>query len=112
MRSSWGAPEPVPGIAKLMRSTMLTDMTFTFSHDRVGITVTPEDLDATIAWYSHNLGFAVDQRFESLPQPAPEPQPLPAADTANRRAHWHPRHLPRFGRLGSGSGWRVSTLLI
>ena len=44
---------------------MLTDMTFTFSHDHVGITVTPADLDATIAWYSHNLGFTVGQRFES-----------------------------------------------
>jgi catechol 2,3-dioxygenase-like lactoylglutathione lyase family enzyme len=40
-------------------------MTFTFSHDHVGITVTPQDLDTTIAWYSHNLGFAVAQRFES-----------------------------------------------
>ena len=40
-------------------------MTFTFSHDHVGITVTPEDLDTTIAWYSRNLGFTVDQRFES-----------------------------------------------
>jgi catechol 2,3-dioxygenase-like lactoylglutathione lyase family enzyme len=44
---------------------MLTDMAFTFSHDHVGITVTPEDLDATIAWYSHNFGFTVDKRFES-----------------------------------------------
>jgi catechol 2,3-dioxygenase-like lactoylglutathione lyase family enzyme len=41
------------------------DMSFTFSHDHVGITVTPQDLDTTIAWYSRNLGFAVDQRFES-----------------------------------------------
>ncbi|MEU6459406.1 VOC family protein [Streptomyces sp. NPDC047065] len=40
-------------------------MTFTFSHDHVGITVTHEDLDATIAWYSRNLGFAVEQRFEA-----------------------------------------------
>ena len=40
-------------------------MTYTFSHDHVGITVSPEDLDATIAWYSRNLGFTVDQRFES-----------------------------------------------
>ncbi|MGH3295949.1 MAG: VOC family protein, partial [Trebonia sp.] len=40
-------------------------MTFTFSHDHVGITVTREDLDTTIAWYSRNLGFTVDQRFES-----------------------------------------------
>ena len=44
---------------------ILADMTFTFSHDHVGITVTQEDLDTTIAWYSRNLGFAVDQRFES-----------------------------------------------
>lgn len=40
-------------------------MTFTFSHDHVGITVTQEDLDATIAWYSRNLGFTVEQRFEA-----------------------------------------------
>ncbi|WP_335983719.1 VOC family protein [Streptomyces sp. CA2R106] len=40
-------------------------MTFTFAHDHVGITVTPEDLDATIAWYSRTLGFAVEQRFEA-----------------------------------------------
>ncbi|MEE6270370.1 VOC family protein [Streptomyces diastatochromogenes] len=39
-------------------------MTFTFAHDHVGITVTQEDLDATIAWYSRNLGFTVEQRFE------------------------------------------------
>lgn len=43
----------------------LTDMTFTFSHDHVGITVAPLDLDATIAWYSRTLGFTVDQRFEA-----------------------------------------------
>ena len=40
-------------------------MTFTFSHDHVGITVTPEDLDATIEWYSENFGFTVDQKFAS-----------------------------------------------
>jgi catechol 2,3-dioxygenase-like lactoylglutathione lyase family enzyme len=40
-------------------------MTFIFSHDHVGITVTPEDLDTTIEWYSGNLGFTVDQKFES-----------------------------------------------
>ncbi|MFD9701156.1 VOC family protein [Lentzea sp. NPDC059081] len=40
-------------------------MTFTFSHDHLGITVTPDELEATIAWYSRNLGFAVEQRFES-----------------------------------------------
>jgi catechol 2,3-dioxygenase-like lactoylglutathione lyase family enzyme len=44
---------------------ILAVMTFTFSHDHVGITVTQEDLDTTIAWYSRNLGFTVDQRFES-----------------------------------------------
>jgi len=44
---------------------MLSDMPCTFSHDHVGITVTPQDLDATIAWYSRNLGFTVDARFES-----------------------------------------------
>ena len=44
---------------------MVTDMTLTFSHDHIGITVTPQDLSATIAWYSRNLGFTVDQRFES-----------------------------------------------
>jgi len=44
---------------------ILTDMTFTFSHDHVGISVTHADLDATIAWYSRNLGFTVEQRFES-----------------------------------------------
>lgn len=43
---------------------ILTDMTFPFSHDHVGITVTREDLEATIAWYSRNLGFAVERRFE------------------------------------------------
>jgi catechol 2,3-dioxygenase-like lactoylglutathione lyase family enzyme len=40
-------------------------MAFTFSHDHVGITVTQDDLDATIAWYSRKFGFTVDQRFES-----------------------------------------------
>lgn len=40
-------------------------MTFAFSHDHVGITVTPPDLEATIAWYSRNLGFRVDRRFEA-----------------------------------------------
>lgn len=40
-------------------------MTFTFAHDHIGISVTPQDLQATIAWYSRNLGFTVDQRFEA-----------------------------------------------
>jgi catechol 2,3-dioxygenase-like lactoylglutathione lyase family enzyme len=38
-------------------------MTIAFSHDHVGISVTAEDLDATLQWYSSKLGFAVDRRF-------------------------------------------------
>jgi catechol 2,3-dioxygenase-like lactoylglutathione lyase family enzyme len=38
-------------------------MTIAFSHDHVGISVTPEDLDATLQWYSSKLDFAVDRRF-------------------------------------------------
>src|SRR6266480_3891397 len=40
-------------------------MTLSFTHDHVGISVTRNDLEATITWYSRNLGFAVKQRFES-----------------------------------------------
>ncbi|HEU5025567.1 MAG TPA: VOC family protein [Spirillospora sp.] len=40
-------------------------MTFTFSHDHVGITVTRNDLDATIAWYSRAFGLAVERRFDA-----------------------------------------------
>jgi catechol 2,3-dioxygenase-like lactoylglutathione lyase family enzyme len=40
-------------------------MTIAFSHDHVGISVTPEDLDATLYWYATKLGFVLDQRFES-----------------------------------------------
>lgn len=40
-------------------------MTITFSYDHVGISVTPEDLDATIHWYASKLGFVLDQRFDS-----------------------------------------------
>lgn len=39
-------------------------MTIT-SHDHVGITVTAEDLDATVDWYSRHLEFKVDHQFES-----------------------------------------------
>lgn len=42
---------------------MLVAMTFTISHDHIGISVTTEDLDATVAWYSHALGLAVESRF-------------------------------------------------
>jgi catechol 2,3-dioxygenase-like lactoylglutathione lyase family enzyme len=38
-------------------------MTIAFSHDHVGISVTPDDLDATLDWYSSKLDFAVDRRF-------------------------------------------------
>ncbi|WP_158563929.1 VOC family protein [Jiangella anatolica] len=40
-------------------------VSISISHDHVGISVTAEDLDATIAWYSGTLGFTVDQRFDS-----------------------------------------------
>jgi catechol 2,3-dioxygenase-like lactoylglutathione lyase family enzyme len=40
-------------------------MTCAFSHDHVGISVTPEDLDATIQWYASKLGFVLDRRFDS-----------------------------------------------
>ncbi|MFB4278522.1 MULTISPECIES: VOC family protein [unclassified Nonomuraea] len=40
-------------------------MAITFSHDHVGISVTPEQLDATIQWYASKLGFALQQRFDS-----------------------------------------------
>lgn len=40
-------------------------MSVSFSHDHVGISVTAEDLDATIEWYSSKLGFTADQRFDS-----------------------------------------------
>lgn len=39
------------------------DMTTSFRHDHIGITVTPEDLDATVEWYSRHLGFGVDRSF-------------------------------------------------
>ena len=40
-------------------------MSLSFSHDHIGLSVTRQDLDATIGWYSTKLGFTVDQRFES-----------------------------------------------
>ncbi|MCI4064929.1 VOC family protein [Micromonospora sp. R77] len=40
-------------------------MSIPFSHDHVGVSVTPEELDATVDWYSSKLGFTVDQRFDS-----------------------------------------------
>ena len=44
---------------------MLSHMAFTVTHDHIGITVAPADLDATIAWYVEHLGFAVDTQFGS-----------------------------------------------
>jgi catechol 2,3-dioxygenase-like lactoylglutathione lyase family enzyme len=38
-------------------------MTIALAHDHVGICVTPDDLDATLDWYSSKLDFAVDRRF-------------------------------------------------
>jgi catechol 2,3-dioxygenase-like lactoylglutathione lyase family enzyme len=40
-------------------------MTISLTHDHVGITVGRESLDATIDWYSRNLGFAIERRFDS-----------------------------------------------
>jgi catechol 2,3-dioxygenase-like lactoylglutathione lyase family enzyme len=40
-------------------------MSVTFSHDHVGISVRPEDLDTTLHWYSSKLGFALDRRFDA-----------------------------------------------
>lgn len=40
-------------------------MTFSVSHDHVGITVTPDELDATVAWYREHLGFTVETQFSS-----------------------------------------------
>jgi catechol 2,3-dioxygenase-like lactoylglutathione lyase family enzyme len=47
------------------RSANLGCMSISFSHDHVGLSVTAEDLGATIEWYSSKLGFAIDQRFDS-----------------------------------------------
>ncbi|WP_192809443.1 VOC family protein [Actinomadura rudentiformis] len=47
------------------RAASIGRMSISFAHDHVGISVTPEDLEATIEWYSSSLGFTVDQRFDS-----------------------------------------------
>ncbi|SPT60929.1 Predicted enzyme related to lactoylglutathione lyase [Actinomadura madurae] len=39
-------------------------MSISFSHDHVGLSVTAEDLDATVQWYATKLGFTVDRRFD------------------------------------------------
>ncbi|MEV4002885.1 VOC family protein [Actinomadura sp. NPDC049753] len=40
-------------------------MSISFSHDHVGLSVTPADLDATVDWYSRTLGLTVDRRFDT-----------------------------------------------
>ena len=96
---------------------MLNDMTFTFSHDHVGITVTPQDLDATIAWYSRNLGFTVDQRFEShgttfvyLTAGDAKIELLAGASQRNGApAATSSRAWTRRGCTTSASRWQIST---
>jgi catechol 2,3-dioxygenase-like lactoylglutathione lyase family enzyme len=40
-------------------------MPHTFTHDHVGITLTPDDLDATIDWYASKLDFTLAQRYDT-----------------------------------------------
>ncbi|MEV7327476.1 VOC family protein [Micromonospora sp. NPDC093244] len=40
-------------------------MTINVRHDHVGITVAPEHLDTTIAWYAEKLDFTVTQQFHA-----------------------------------------------
>ena len=40
-------------------------MTIRISHEHVGLSAAPEDLDATLEWYSSRLGFTVEEQFES-----------------------------------------------
>ena len=40
-------------------------MSHTFTQDHVGITVTPDHLDATIDWYTSRLDFTLAQRFDA-----------------------------------------------
>jgi catechol 2,3-dioxygenase-like lactoylglutathione lyase family enzyme len=40
-------------------------MSHTFTQDHVGITLTPDDLDATIDWYSSKLDFTVARRYDT-----------------------------------------------
>lgn len=40
-------------------------MTIRISHDHVGLSAHPHDLDATLEWYSSRLGFTVEEQFES-----------------------------------------------
>jgi catechol 2,3-dioxygenase-like lactoylglutathione lyase family enzyme len=38
-------------------------MPHVFTHDHVGLSLTPDHLDVTVEWYTSKLGFTVDQRF-------------------------------------------------
>ena len=40
-------------------------MPHTFTQDHIGITLTPDNLDATIDWYSSNLDFTLAQRYHT-----------------------------------------------
>src|SRR6476620_8502286 len=40
-------------------------MPHTFTHDHVGITLTPDDLAATIDWYASKLDFTLARRFDA-----------------------------------------------
>lgn len=40
-------------------------MSLTFTRAHVGLSVTADDVEATIQWYTSKLDFAVEQRFES-----------------------------------------------
>lgn len=39
-------------------------MSISLTHDHVGMSVTHENLDATIRWYESRLAFCVEQRFD------------------------------------------------
>ncbi|MEV6965116.1 VOC family protein [Hamadaea sp. NPDC051192] len=40
-------------------------MSLSLTHDHVGLSVTADDLDATVTWYATKLGFTVDRRFDA-----------------------------------------------
>ena len=54
-------------MASLFRADYIVDLDPASSarSSRRSPTVTSEDLATTIAWYSRNIGFTIDQRFES-----------------------------------------------
>jgi 4-hydroxyphenylpyruvate dioxygenase-like putative hemolysin len=39
-------------------------MPHAFTHDHVGLSLTPDHLDATVDWYTSKLDFTVEQRFD------------------------------------------------